>query len=61
MLGNLQRYKLEIIIAGETHSGKSELGKQIADAFVSGGFKVGYIDWEQGGMQSKDTRASMGS
>ncbi|HMG94363.1 MAG TPA: zincin-like metallopeptidase domain-containing protein [Chryseolinea sp.] len=59
ILGKLQRYKLEIVVAGETHSGKSELGKQIADAFISYGDEVGYIDWEQGGMQSRDTKESI--
>lgn len=59
LLGSLQAYKLEIVVAGETHSGKSEIGKQIADAFSRGGFKVGYLDWEQGGVGSKDTMASV--
>lgn len=59
LLGDLQRYKLEIIIAGETHSGKSEIGKQIADAFISAGHDVAWIDWEQGGLQSRDTKRSI--
>lgn len=59
LLGELQPYKLEIVIAGETHSSKSELGKQLADAFVSAGFKTGYIDWEQGGLESRDTQAGL--
>jgi hypothetical protein len=59
LLGNLQRYKLEIVVSGETHSSKSEMAKQIGDAFVGGGFKTAYIDWEQGGMKSKDTDAGM--
>jgi antirestriction protein ArdC len=59
LLGNLQAYKLEIVVAGETHSGKSELGKQLADAFAGAGHKVAYIDWEQGGMESRDTLDSM--
>ena len=56
LLGNLQAYKLEIIVSGETSSSKSELLKQIANAFVSAGYPTAYIDWEQGGMQSKDTQ-----
>lgn len=59
LLGDLQRYKLEIVIAGETHSGKSEIGKQIADAFISAGHDVAWIDWEQGGLQSRDTKRSI--
>lgn len=59
LLGNMQAYRLEIVIAGETHSGKSELGKQIADAFLSAGFTVGWIDWEQGGLHSRDTLESI--
>lgn len=59
LLGNMQRYKLEIVIAGETHSGKSELGKQIADAFISIGDDVAWIDWEQGGLHSRDTAESI--
>lgn len=55
LLGNLQRYKLAIIIGGETHSSKSQLGMQIVDAFLSLGDEVAWIDWEQGGMRSKDT------
>lgn len=58
-LGQLQAYKLEIVVAGETHSGKSEIGKQIADAFSKAGFTVGYLDWEQGGVGSKDTIESV--
>jgi hypothetical protein len=59
LLGKLQRYKLEIIIDGETHSSKSELAKQIADAFASIGDEVGWLDWEQGGLQSRDTLESI--
>lgn len=59
LLGEQQRYKLEIIIAGETHSSKSELGKQIADAFCSIGDDVAWVDWEQGGLKSKDTKGSI--
>lgn len=54
-LGVLQRYKLEIVIAGETHSSKSQLGMQIADGFASLGDEVAWVDWEQGGLNSKDT------
>ena len=56
LLGKLQAYKLEIIISGETHSGKSELAKQVANAFIKAGHDVAYVDWEHGGLQSKDTQ-----
>lgn len=56
MLGQLQRFKLQIVIPGETHSSKSQLGMQIANAFAAMGDNVAWIDWEQGGLQSKDTQ-----
>lgn len=59
LLGNIQPYKCEIVISGEPSSSKSELMKQLADAFCSHGESVGYIDWEHGGMRSKDTQAGM--
>lgn len=59
LLGNMQRYKLQIVIAGETHSSKSQLGMQIADAFAAQGDDVAWIDWEQGGLISKDTQDSI--
>lgn len=59
LLGDLQAYKLEIIVSGETHSSKSELAKQLANAFIKAGHDVAYIDWEHGGLQSKDTQAGI--
>lgn len=59
LLGDLQPYKLEIVISGEPSSSKSELMKQLADAFCSHGDGVGYVDYEHGGMKSKDTQAGM--
>lgn len=58
-LQKLQRYKLVIGVVGETHSSKSELGKQIADAFASVGDEVAWLDWEQGGLDSDDTVQSI--
>jgi antirestriction protein ArdC len=57
-IGTIQPFKYEIVIAGETHSGKSEVSKQIADAFAEAGKKVGYIDWEHGGLESIHTKQS---
>lgn len=59
LLGLLQRFKLQIIISGETHSSKSQLGMQIANAFAAIGDTVAWVDWEQGGLDSKDTQASI--
>lgn len=56
LLGRLQRFKLQIIIPGETHSSKSQLGMQIANAFAALGDDVAWLDWEQGGLDSKDTQ-----
>lgn len=56
LLGDLQAYKLEIIISGETHSSKSELAKQLANAFIEAGYDVPYVDWEHGGLNSKHTQ-----
>jgi antirestriction protein ArdC len=63
VLNQLQPYKLEIVISGEPSSSKSELMKQLADAFCTHGtplgWQVGYLDYEHGGMKSKDTQAGM--
>lgn len=59
LLGTLQRFKLQIMIAGETHSAKSQLGMQIANAFAERGDDVLWLDWEQGGLQSVDTQNSI--
>lgn len=56
MLGQLQRFKLQIVIPGETHSSKSQLGMQLANAFAALGDDVAWVDWEQGGLESKDTQ-----
>ena len=55
LLGEQQRYRLQIILDGEKFSSKSELAKQLADAFLSAGFSTGLVDYEQGGLASKDT------
>jgi len=56
LLGDLQAYMLAILVKGDTHSGKSELVTQIANAFLSFGKSVGLFDLEQGGMSSRDTQ-----
>jgi hypothetical protein len=59
LIGPVQPYKLAIVISGEPHSSKSELAKQIANGFCSVGLDVLWIDWEQGGLLSDDTRNSI--
>jgi hypothetical protein len=59
LLGNLQRYKLQIILPGETHSSKTQLAMQIVNAFASFGDKVLWLDWEQGGLRSVDTQSNI--
>ncbi len=59
LLGDLQAFMLAILVKGDTHSGKSELVTQIADAFLTFGKSVGLFDLEQGGMSSKDTQSAI--
>ena len=58
-LGEQQRFRSQIVIEGDYHSSKSELAKQIADVAIDMGMKVALVDWEQGGLDSKDTIASI--
>lgn len=57
-LGEQQQYRLVISLDGETHAGKSELAKQIVNGFAAKGYTIAWLDLEQGGLESKDTRAS---
>lgn len=50
-----QPHKALILIKGPKHTSKSQLAMQIADAFGQSGRPVAYIDYEQGGVESKDT------
>ncbi|AUC14373.1 hypothetical protein BTO06_04090 [Tenacibaculum sp. SZ-18] len=58
-LQNIQPYKELIIIKGNKHSSKSQLAMQIANGFGELNKKVVYIDYEQGGMECKDTIDSL--
>lgn len=58
-LQELQSYQALILIKGTKHTSKSQLAMQIANAIGEAGKKVGYIDYEQGGVQSKDTINSL--
>lgn len=57
-LGDMQRYRLAMMIQGPTHTGKSEIKNQIINGFAELGLNVADFDWEQGGLSSKDTLAS---
>lgn len=50
-----QPHKSLIIIKGNKHSSKSQLAMQIANAYGEMGEQVAYIDYEQGGLECKDT------
>ncbi len=50
-----QPHKALILIKGNKHSSKSQLAMQIANAFGEAQIPVAYIDYEQGGIESKDT------
>lgn len=54
-----QPHKALIIIKGNKHSSKSQLAMQIANAFGEAQTPVAYIDYEQGGIESKDTLDSI--
>lgn len=55
----IQPYKELILIKGTKHTSKSQLAMQIANGIAETGKDVAYIDYEQGGLQSKDTQNSL--
>ena len=58
LLGDLQRFRLAIVLQGDAHAGKSEMCAQLANGFLDIGLNGGYYDLEQGGLTSKDTQAA---
>jgi antirestriction protein ArdC len=58
-LQKIQPHKALILIKGTKHTSKSQLAIQIANGFGEMGKPVAYIDYEQGGVQSKDTIDSL--
>lgn len=52
---DIQPYKELILIKGNKHSSKSQLAMQIANGFGELDKIVFYIDYEQGGLECKDT------
>jgi antirestriction protein ArdC len=59
-LGEQQLYKNAMAIHGMYGSGKSEFVMQLADALAACGKTIGFFDLERGGLQSRDTQASVG-
>ncbi len=60
-LGDLQAYKLAITISGPRGSGKTYFTMDLANEFINAGYDVGFFSIEQGGLESKDTRAAIDS
>lgn len=58
-LQDIQAHKALILIKGPKHTSKSQLAMQIANAFGEKGDPVAFIDYEQGGLISKDTQNSV--
>jgi len=58
-LQDIQPYKYSIVITGDPHAGKTEFATQLINAFASAGKTVGLFSIEQGGLESKDTRAAI--
>jgi predicted ATP-dependent serine protease len=54
-LQKLQPHKALILIKGPKHTSKSQLAMQIGNAFGESNKAVAYVDYEQGGVESKDT------
>ncbi len=56
---DIQPHQALILIKGTKHTSKSQLAMQFAEGFSLTGRKVAYIDYEQGGLESKDTVQSL--
>jgi len=56
---DVQPHQALILIKGTKHTSKSQLAMQMAEGFSLTGRKVAYIDYEQGGLESKDTLNSL--
>lgn len=56
---DIQPYKYSIVLTGDPHAGKTEFATQLMDSFASAGKEVGAFFLEQGGLESKDTRAAV--
>lgn len=56
---DVQPHQALIIIKGTKHTSKSQLAMQISNGFAENNMKVAYIDYEQGGLECKDTIDSL--
>ena len=59
LLGDIQPYKYSIVLTGDPHAGKTEFTMQLANGFAEIGKTVGAFMLEQGGLESKDTKAAI--
>lgn len=59
LLGDIQPYKYSIVLTGDPHAGKTEFTMQLANGFSEIGKTVGAFMLEQGGLESKDTKAAI--
>ncbi len=57
-LGELQKFRLAMILTGPTHTLKTETKNQILNALAELGMNIADLDMEQGGLESRDTQAS---
>ena len=58
-LMDIQPYKYSIVLTGDPHAGKTEVVMQLANGFSEIGKTVGAFMLEQGGLESKDTKAAI--
>ena len=58
-LQDIQPYKYSIVLTGDPHAGKTEVVMQLADAFAEKEKTIGAFMLEQGGLESKDTKAAI--
>lgn len=56
---DIQPYKYSIVLTGDPHAGKTEFVMQLANGFADIGKTVGAFMLEQGGLESKDTKAAI--
>jgi len=59
LLLDIQPYKYSIVLTGDPHAGKTEFVMQLANGFADIGKTVGAFMLEQGGLESKDTKAAI--
>ena len=58
-LGNLERYRLAIVLIGESGAFKSQMTAQIMDGFLKLGDQVAYFPLEMGGLHAAPTKNAL--